>query len=228
MKKGLFFLDKILIVDDEFKIAEVIEAYLKREGFLTAIATNGKEALNIVNNEKISLIILDLMLPDISGEEICKKVKDIYNIPVIMLTAKSSEESVLCGFSLGADDYVTKPFSEKELVARAKAILKRVYKEDKKILEFKNLYINLDNFEVIFMGKKVQLTPSEFKILWHLANNPSKVFTRGELLNIAINDEGEVFDRIIDAHIKNIRAKIKCAKYIITVHGVGYKFNEEP
>lgn len=226
-------LERILIVDDEYKIAEVIEAYLNKDGFKTKIAGTGRQALSVFNENKIDLIILDLMLPDISGEEVCKIIKEKSNIPIIMLTAKGAEESILNGFSLGADDYVTKPFSEKELVARVKAILKRTENlrvKKNNILTFNNsnLVINYDNYEVKCSDENILLTPSEFKILWHLAINPNKVFTRRELLDIAINDEGEVYDRIIDSHIKNIRAKIetdsKSPKYILTIHGVGYKF----
>lgn len=224
----------ILIVEDEVKILEVLEAYLKREGYSVITALNGKEALDKYKKCSPKLVILDLMLPDISGEKVCETIRMESDVPIIMLTAKVEEDSILKGFSLGTDDYITKPFSPKQVVARINAVLKRTLnlKQDN-ILKFDNesLVINLDTYEVIKDDKLVELTPSEFKILLALCESPKKVFTRSELLDRALGDDIDVYDRIIDSHIKNLRSKIednsKSPKYILTVHGVGYKFGGE-
>lgn len=224
----------ILIVEDEVKILEVLEAYLKKAGYGVITALNGNEALDKYEQYNPKLIILDLMLPDISGEKICETIRRESDVPIIMLTAKVEEESILNGFSLGTDDYITKPFSPKQVVARVNAILKRTlnYSQDN-ILRFnnRNLVLNLDNYEVRKNDNLIELTPSEFKILLTLCESPKKVFTRAELLDRALGDDSDVYDRIIDSHIKNLRSKIednsKNPKYIITVHGIGYKFGGE-
>lgn len=220
----------ILIVDDEKTITDVVEVYLINAGYNVFKAHNGKEALNTFNHEYIDLIILDLMLPDMSGEEICQTIKSKSTIPIIMLTAKVEEENILEGFSLGADDYVVKPFSVKQLVARVTAILKRTQVQAPSIMSFNNgdLIINSDNYEVKKNDKIINLTPSEFKILSILSQNRKKVFTRDELIDKVMGDDCNTFDRIIDSHIKNLRSKIesdsKKPEYIITVYGIGYKF----
>jgi len=224
----------ILIVEDEVKILEVLEAYLKKAGYGVITALNGNEALDKYEQYNPKLIILDLMLPDISGEKICETIRMESDVPIIMLTAKVEEESILDGFSLGTDDYITKPFSPKQVVARVNAILKRTlnYKQDN-VLKFNNgnLVLNLDNYEVRKNDNLIELTPSEFKIFLTLCESPKKVFTRGELLDRALGDDSDVYDRIIDSHIKNLRSKIednsRSPKYIITVHGIGYKFGGE-
>jgi len=213
----------ILIVEDEVKILEVLEAYLKKAGYGVITAINGSEAIYKYKQYNPKLIILDLMLPDISGEKICEIIRKESEVPIIMLTAKVEEESILKCFSLGTDDYITKPFSPKQVVARVNAVLKRAlnYKQDN-VLSFNkgDLVINLE-----------ELTPSEFKILLALCESPKKVFSRGELLDRALGDDSDVYDRIIDSHIKNLRSKIeensKNPKYILTVHGIGYKFGGE-
>lgn len=220
----------VLIVDDEKTITDVVEIYLINAGYNVFKAHNGKEALNTLNLEYIDLIILDLMLPDMSGEEICRTIKSKSTIPIIMLTAKVEEENILEGFSLGADDYVVKPFSVKQLVARVTAILKRTQVQTPSIMSFNNgdLIINSDNYEVKKNNEIINLTPSEFKILSILSQNRKKVFTRDELLDKVMGDDCHTFDRIIDSHIKNLRSKIendsKKPEYIITVYGIGYKF----
>lgn len=225
--------ENILIVDDEFKILEVVKIYLEKEGYIVYTASNGIDALKIFKESNIDLLVLDLMLPDISGEDVCKRIRETSDIPIIMLTAKCEEDNVLNGFNIGTDDYVTKPFSPKQLVARVNAVLKRCGNLNENKLVFKNgdLIIDIDKFEVIKDNKIVNLTASEFKILLELARNPKKVFTRSELIDKVMGEENYVYDRIIDSHIKNIRAKIddgsKGNKYIITVHGIGYKFGGE-
>ncbi|WP_346897821.1 response regulator transcription factor [Clostridium sp. UBA7503] len=224
----------ILIVEDEVKILEVLEAYLKNAGYGVITAINGREAIDKYKQYNPKLIILDLMLPDISGEKICEIIRKESEVPIIMLTAKVEEESILKCFSLGTDDYITKPFSPKQVVARVNAVLKRAsnYKQDN-ILSFNkgNLVINLDTYEVRQGNNLIELTPSEFKILLTLCESPKKVFTRGELLDRALGDDSDVYDRIIDSHIKNLRSKIednsKNPKYVLTVHGIGYKFGGE-
>lgn len=221
----------ILVVDDEKTIVDVIEVYLKKEGYTVFTASNGNEALKIFNDEKINLIILDLMLPDISGEDICKKIKNQIDIPIIMLTAKVNEDDVLNGFKQGADDYVIKPFSVKQLIARVTAILRRYKVNKNEIMSFNNrdLIIDKDKCEVKKNGDIVKLTPSEYKLLLIFSENSKKLFTRNELLDKAIGEEIDAIDRIIDSHIKNLRSKIednsKEPKYILTVYGMGYKFD---
>ncbi|WP_027634666.1 response regulator transcription factor [Clostridium hydrogeniformans] len=222
----------ILIVDDERKIVEVIEAYLEKENYNILKAYNGNDALKIFHKEDIDLILLDLMLPDIKGEDICKEIREESEVPIIMLTAKVQEDDILNGFSIGSDDYITKPFSPRQLVARVNAVLKRSVKCKEEILSFNqgDLIIDTGNYEVVKGGEKINLTATEFKILLILATN-NKVFTRGELLDRSMGDDLEVYDRVIDSHIKNIRQKIeinsKKPSYIKTVHGIGYKFGGE-
>jgi len=221
----------ILVVDDEKTIVDVIEVYLKKEGYTVFTTSNGNEALKIFNDKKINLIILDLMLPDISGEDICKKIKNQIDIPIIMLTAKVNEDDVLNGFKQGADDYVIKPFSVKQLIARVTAILRRYKVNKNEIMSFNNrdLIIDKDKCEVKKNGDIVKLTPSEYKLLLIFSENSKKLFTRNELLDKAIGEEIDAIDRIIDSHIKNLRSKIednsKEPKYILTVYGMGYKFD---
>lgn len=226
-------MENILVVDDEYKIVEVIKVYLEKSGYNVITAFNGKDAIKEYENNNIDLIILDLMLPDISGEDICKTLREKSNVPIIMLTAKIQEEDALNGFNIGADDYVTKPFSPKILVSKVNAILKRICINEKKRLYFNcgDLVIDIASYEVFKKDEKVTLTPSEFKILLELSKNPNVVFTREELMDKTMKEDNYVYDRIIDSHIKNIRSKIednsKDPKYVLTVHGVGYKFGGE-
>jgi two-component system OmpR family response regulator len=224
----------ILVVEDDRKIAKVVKVYLEGEGFRVFTAEKGKEALDIALKEPLSLVILDLMLPDMSGEEICQELKEIGDFPVIMLTAKSSEEERVAGFALGADDYVVKPFSPRELMARVKAVMKRSQKQDisdKGPISFNKGMLSIDSrsYEVRNKDLLLTLTPTEFKILSVLAGSPGRVFTRGELVDGALGYQFEGYERSIDAHIKNIRQKIeddpRSPLFITTVYGVGYKFS---
>ncbi len=224
---------RILVIEDEKKILDVINAYLDKEDFETYSSTNGLEGLKIFENKDPHLVILDLMLPGISGEEICKKIRSKSDIPIIMLTAKTAEESKIEGFSLGADDYVTKPFSPRELMQRIRAILRRSYRDtspQSDTLSFRDddLNIKISNHEVMKKGLSVSLTPNEYKILTIFASNPGQVFSREQLVTTAFGYDYDGFDRTIDTHIKNIRQKIednpKDPKYVLTVYGVGYKF----
>jgi DNA-binding response OmpR family regulator len=223
----------VLVVEDDRKIARVVKVYLEGQGFRVLHADKGKDAINLAMKEPLSLVILDLMLPDISGEEVYQELKEIGEFPVIMLTAKSAEEERVAGFALGADDYVVKPFSPRELVARVKAVLKRSQKKETSIepqMSFDKglLAIDTRSFEVKKKGNSVTLTPTEIKILAVLAGSPGRVFTRGELVESALGYHFEGYERSIDAHIKNIRQKIeddpRNPLFINTVYGVGYKF----
>ncbi|WP_291569487.1 response regulator transcription factor [Clostridium sp. UBA4548] len=225
---------KILAVEDEVKILEIIKAYLQREGYEVITATNGKEAMKFFSQEEFSLAILDLMLPDITGEEICKLIRKKSDIPIIMLTAKVDEASIINGLSIGSDDYVTKPFSPKQLVARVNALIRRYESKfsTENILSYNNeLFIDLNNLEVRKGDNLISLTATEFKLLTLLAKNPKRVFSREDLISYVLGDDFEGFDRTIDSHIKNLRQKVedntRKPRYILTVHGFGYKFGGE-
>ena len=218
----------ILIVDDEIKITQVIKAYLDKEGYNCIVANNGEQALEYFYNNNFDLIILDRMIPDISGEDICKKIRETSMVHIIMLTAKIEDEDRIDGFNIGCDDYVCKPFNVKELVLRVKEVFRKMG-ENKDILKFSDeLEINMLSHNVKVRGESVILTNTEYKILLLLAKNPSRVFSREQLLELTIDEHYEKMDRIIDAHIKNLRQKIeldtKKPTIIQTVYGVGYKF----
>lgn len=221
---------KILVVDDEPKLLEVVESYLKKEGFIVLKAENGEKGLQLFYDENPQLIILDLMLPDVSGEKICSEIRKVSNIPIIMLTAKSSEDNIVRGIGIGSDDYVTKPFSPKELVARVNGVLRRYHNNFNQELTFDDgrLVIDFAGYKVRINDQEVQLTQAEFKLLSTLAKNPSKIFSREELVNLVLGYNYDGFDRTIDVHIKNIRTKIeenrKNPKYILTLFGIGYRF----
>jgi DNA-binding response OmpR family regulator len=227
---------RILVVDDEEKIVEVVESYLEKEGYDVCHAYNGKAAMEAFERFRPSLVILDLMLPDMTGEDICKEIRKTSRIPIIMLTAKVEENYILNGFGIGADDYVTKPFSAKQLMARVAALLRRA-SDDLTLLADRfsfyedDLVVEDSRHEVKKNGSIVNLTPSEYKILIALINHNKKVYTRDELVYIALGDDYDGFDRVIDSHVKNLRQKIETnprePKYIITVHGLGYKFGGE-
>jgi DNA-binding response OmpR family regulator len=224
---------KILLVDDERRIIEVLEAYLVREGYEIHSADNGIDALKKAKTINPDLIILDLMLPDISGEEVCRLVRKESDVPILMLTAKSAEDDRINGIVMGADDYLTKPFSPREVVVRVQAILRRVKKTEKvERLEFngKKLVIDLIKKEVTANGDYITLTPIEYKLLTNMAVNPGRVYSRMDLLE-KIQDEGmyyEGYERSVDTHIKNLRKKIELDSrqpdFIVTVFGMGYKF----
>lgn len=223
----------ILVVDDEAKIVEVVEAYLKKEGFQVLTAMDGEKALLLFKNEVIHLIVLDLMLPKISGEEVCNRIRAVSDIPIIMLTAKSEEDDKIEGLAIGADDYLTKPFSARELVGRVRALIRRAYRDSSPLADYLvfndgDLEVDIKKMEVKKCSKYVSLTTNEFKILLALLVNPGQVFSREQLVQKAFGIDYEGFDRTIDSHIKNIRQKIednhKEPKYIVTVYGMGYKF----
>lgn len=223
--------EKILIVEDERDIIEMIEYNLAKEGYVTLAVLNGKDAVSRTKKENPDLIILDLMLPDMDGFEVCKELKanDITKqIPIIMLTAKSQEADKVAGLELGADDYITKPFSPRELTARIKAVLRR--KEPlvaHKRIEKGIVVIDSIKHKVIVSGKEISLTRTEFKILEFMAQRPGVVFSRDRLLDGVFGYDSQSYDRTVDAHIKSLRKKLGKAKdYIETVRGAGYRFKE--
>ncbi len=228
-------MEKILVVDDEKRIVQVIKAYLEKDGFEVTAAYDGSEALHLAEEEGFSLMILDLMLPSLSGEEICKRLRMSGSaLPIIMLTAKGAEEERIQGLGLGADDYMVKPFSPGELLARVHAVLRRLRPIKAGVLadvmEFDNgdLVIDTLRHSVTYLGKKLELTATEYKLLITMARSPGRVYTRGDLLEIAQGGLATGFDRTIDSHIKNLRQKLELKpeqpRFIRTVYGVGYKF----
>lgn len=226
----------LLLVDDEAMIREAVSSFFEKKGFGVYTAETGTEALCIFDGQKIDIIILDLMLPDLSGEEVCKEIRKKSQIPVIMLTAKTMEEDVLNGLHIGADDYIRKPFSLKELYARTQVILRRTVRENIMSSSWKSwnkgdLEVDFENHIVKKQGKPVSLTPIERKIFGALVNYPQKVFTREDLISIAFDVGFDGYDRVIDTHIKNLRRKLETDSrnpvYILTVHGVGYRFGGE-
>lgn len=220
----------ILIVDDEKKICEFIKAFLDNEGYYTDVAYDGNSAIDKINSKKYDLIILDRMIPYISGEEICEYIRKKSEIPIIMLTARIEYEDRIDGFKLGCDDYICKPFNINELVLRVKAILKRSSSSyNKKIISYgEELEVNTETHEVNVRGEEVILTNTEYKILLTLINNPKKIYSREKLLESTIEGYYEKGDRAIDSHIKNLRQKIEIdsrnPRIIQTVYGVGYRF----
>jgi DNA-binding response OmpR family regulator len=229
-------LKKILVVDDEPKIAEVVKSYLEHGGYEVHTAFDGKHALELFERLEPSLVVLDLMLPDITGEEICRTIRKRSRVPIIMLTAKVEEESILGGLDIGADDYVTKPFSPKQLVARVVAILRRTADDPVPLsntVSFNNHDLVIDSLkhEVLKVGNSINLTPNEYRILMTLVKYPRKTFTRSELVDMALGEDFEGFERTVDTHVKNLRQKLeddpKTPVYLLTVHGVGYRFGGE-
>lgn len=221
--------DFILIVEDERKISDIVQAYLEKEGFRAKTAGDGASALRLLKDDP-DLIVLDLMLPDMTGEELCSLIRETSEVPIIMLTAKSSEEERVKGLGLGADDYVVKPFSPRELAARVKAHLRRAGKLKKQNLSYNRgrLRINIDRHEVLLEDRILQLTLTEFRILNALAENQGRILSRNQIVNTVQGFDFEGYDRTIDAHVKNLRHKIekdsKTPEFIQTVYGVGYKF----
>jgi DNA-binding response OmpR family regulator len=217
----------ILVVDDEPKILELIKSYLKINGYNVLCAENGREGMTLFESRPVSLILLDLMLPDFSGEELCKKVRQASDVPIIMITAKVEEESIIRGLAIGADDYVTKPFSPRQLVARVAAALRRSGGGETVFLSCGTLAVDTEKRIVSRNGEILTLTRDEYSILTLLMSRPAKIFTREEILEAVKGDSYDGFDRSVDTHIKKLRAKMdddsRSPKYIITVYGMGYR-----
>ena len=225
---------KVLLIDDDEKIVKLLRSYFEKEGWIATAAYDGLQGLQAVKLQQPDIVVLDLMLPGIDGWEVCKRLRKDSEVPIIMLTARDEETDRLIGLELGADDYVSKPFSPREIVARAKAVLRRTQREvvQSEPVKIGELKIDVENHEVRLAGQILDLTPTEFKILHLLAQKPGRPFTR---LQIVEDSQGEAFDgyeRTIDVHIKNLRRKLgddgKEATYIQTVYGVGYKMVGSP
>ena len=223
---------KILIVDDDAKIVELVKLYLDRDGYDVITAYDGKESLRIARESHPDLIVLDIMLPGLDGLTVCRTLRTESSVPIILLTAKTTEEDRIEGLDLGADDYVTKPFSPKELAARIRAVFRRTPDEalqlGPKEVYFGELTVNFPKHEAYLNGRALNLTPIEFKLLGVFIREPDRVFSRTQLIEKVLGYDFDGFDRTIDVHILNLRRKIEPdashPKYIKTVYGAGYKF----
>lgn len=228
--------ERILIVDDEASVREVVGAYLEREGFLLEVADSGTAALQRIERRAPDLIILDLGLPGVSGEEVCRRVRARSDVPILMLTAKASEDQRVAGFELGADDYLLKPFSPRELVVRVKALLRRSGGDAplvaQRVFDDGRLRIDDAAHQVLVAGEPVALTPSEYRLLLALSEYPGRVYTRLQLVTRVQGHHYEGYERTIDAHVKNLRRKIERdpshPSYVLTVLGTGYRFGGGP
>ena len=226
---------KILIVEDEKTIRDAVAAYLEREGYWVRGVGDGMSALEEFEKHGFDLMILDLMLPKLSGERVCRTVRETSDVPIIMLTAKGEVEDRIIGLELGADDYLIKPFSPRELVARVRALLRRAHAAEDpqpEVLDFGRLVIDISGHKVMISGKEIDLTASEFKLLTTLARYPGRVYTRMELVEKVLGYDFEGYERTIDSHVKNLRAKLgddhRNPTWLFTVHGVGYRFEVPP
>ncbi|MHB9144943.1 MAG: response regulator transcription factor [Symbiobacteriia bacterium] len=228
---------RILVVDDEPKIREVLVAYLEREGYGVAAAASGRQALDQMAKVGPDLVVLDLMLPDMAGEDVCRAIRRDHDTPILMLTAKTAPIDRVQGLSIGADDYVTKPFDPTEVVARVRAILRRVHSETEPLMDRLSfnggdLMVDAAHRQVLLRGEPLSLTNTEFKLLQALVRHPGRVYSRAELVEKVQGFDFEGFERTVDAHVKNLRQKLgddpRQPAYVVTVYGVGYKFGGQP
>jgi DNA-binding response OmpR family regulator len=227
--------NRVLVVDDDQKIVDLVRAYLEKDGYRVLTAHDGLQALDLARQKQPDLMVLDLMLPGIDGLDVCRLLRSEGNkVPIIMLTAKTTETDKLIGLDLGADDYVTKPFSPRELLARVRAVLRRAGEEEREgplEVRFGDLVVDFVRHKVEVAGKPVSLTPTEFKLLEVLIRKPGKAFSRLELLDRVFGYDFEGFERTVDVHVMNLRRKIEPDRknpiYVKTVYGLGYKFAEE-
>ena len=222
---------RILLVEDEKNIRDAVAAYLERAGYWVTPAADGQEAVDAFSLHQFDLVILDLMLPRLPGEKVCRIIRDTSDVPIIMLTAKGEVEDRIVGLELGADDYLIKPFSPRELVARVRALLRRAHidsEPQREVLDIGGLTIDLNGHKVLVNDEEVDLTASEFKLLTTLSRYPGRVYSRMELVEKVLGYDFEGYERTIDSHVKNLRAKIgddpRNPRWIYTVHGVGYRF----
>ncbi len=228
--------ETILIVEDDNKTASLVCLYLQREGYETIVAADGLEALEVARQNSPAVVVLDLMLPRLDGLEVCRKIREFSDVPILILTAKGEEFDRVLGLTIGADDYVVKPFSPRELVARIKALLRRtgiVSKEKSDKLKVRGLVLDSHTHEVMVDERHIDLTPSEFKLLRLFMNAPGRLFTREQLLDALYPQGEEVVDRVIDVHVGKLRQKVEkdpsTPRYIVTVRGFGYRLApEEP
>jgi two-component system alkaline phosphatase synthesis response regulator PhoP len=224
---------KILVVDDELDIVKVVRAYLEQSGFRVITASDGEQALAVFRHEQPDLIVLDLNLPKLDGLGVCRAIRRDSSVPIIMLTARVEETDRLIGLEIGADDYIVKPFSPREVVARVRTVLRRstVAPEPPSLIALGALTIDPRKHEVQLHNRSIDLTPSEFNILLAMASQPGRAFSRMELLDAAQGESYEGYERSVDVHIKNLRQKLgdepRDPTYILTVYGVGYKFSDK-
>ena len=222
--------NKIMVVDDDSNICELLRLYLEKEGFDAVIAPNGMKALEMFDTEKPDLILLDVMMPQLDGWQVCREIRKKSPCPIIMLTAKGEVFDKVLGLELGADDYVVKPFEAKEVIARVKAVLRRCGAQEQKkskVVQYDNLYINMENYELRVRGKQIDTPPKEMELIYHLASNPNRVYTRDQLLDEVWGFEYYGDSRTVDVHIKRLREKLDGVSdqwNLKTVWGVGYKF----
>ncbi|MDR3248105.1 MAG: response regulator transcription factor [Treponema sp.] len=233
----------VLAIDDEPKILEIVKSYLEKSGYFALTAENGREAMEKLRQHPVSLILLDLMLPDISGEELCRQIRAYSGVPIIMMTAKTEEEHIVHGLSIGADDYVTKPFSPRQLMARVAAVLRRTTLTVEKpgensavskangMYRYDTLAVDTESKRATKGDQLLALTPNEYRILALLISRPQKIFTRDEIIDAIKNDDYDGFDRSIDVHVSNLRQKIeddpKNPRFVKTAYGMGYRFGGE-
>jgi two-component system alkaline phosphatase synthesis response regulator PhoP len=224
--------EKILVVDDERKIVDLVRMYLEKDGYRVLAAYDGRQAVELSRRERPALVVLDLNLPEVDGLEVCRAIRRESAVPIVMLTARDEDTDKILGLELGADDYVTKPFSPRELVARVRAVLRRTQGADAKNerIEAGDIVVDLPRHEARRSGEVLDLTPTEFRLLEVMAGDPGRVFTRLQLLDRVQGEAYEGYERTIDVHVKNLRQKLEkdsaSPRYIITVHGVGYKFSD--
>ena len=222
--------NKVLIADDDNNISELIKVYFEKDGFQTVVAHDGRQAVELFKSEAPSIVILDVMMPEMDGWQVCREIRRVSNIPIIMLTAKGETFDKVLGLELGADDYMVKPFDPKELIARVKAVLRRSETKEtnaEKELVFPNLTINLTNYELKINGNIIEVPPKELELLYFLASNPNRVFTREQLLEQVWGFDYFGDSRTVDVHIKRLREKLEGVEgnwSLKTVWGVGYKF----
>jgi len=223
---------KILVIDDEPKIVEICHDYLRAAGYEVVSAMDGLKGLAAVRHDKPDLVVLDLMMPGMDGLDVCRALRRESSVPIIMLTARVEESDKLVGLELGADDYITKPFSPRELVARVRVILRRVSGDPtSEVIRVGEVSLDRTRYEATLPEKTISLTPTEFEILAALMSQPGRIFSRAQLLTSVHGIAFESYERAIDSHIRNLRRKLENsngdARYIVTVHGVGYKFEAE-
>ena len=216
---------RILLIDDEPKIVEICSDYLRAAGFETIAAGDGPQGLALARSEKPDLIVLDLMLPGIDGLDLCRSLRRESNVPIIMLTARIDETDKLIGLELGADDYITKPFSPRELVVRVRTVLRRASGDSSsEVIRVGDLTLDRARYQANLPDRSIMLTMTEFEILATLMSQPGRIFSRAQLLNAVRGVAFESYERTIDSHIRNLRRKLEPGDYIVTAHGVGYKF----
>jgi DNA-binding response OmpR family regulator len=222
----------ILVVDDDKKIVELVSLYLKRDGYSVLAAYDGQEALDTARRKQPDLIVLDLLLPELDGTDVCRLLRAESHVPIIMLTARSTDEDKLLGLDIGADDYLTKPFNARELVARIRAVLRRATPDEEPVedVRFGDLTVSFVRHEVFLQGRPVSLTPTEFRLLETLVKNPGRAFSRADLLDRAFGYDYDGVERTVDVHVMNLRRKIEPEpgrpRYVTTVPGVGYRFED--